>query len=278
MPWGASATSCISFEGCSQACLGNVECAAFAWSARPSQIGNGCADGQPRCVQYLGREVVATKTRANEEYMLGYSCYARDAEAKLGEALQGLHDRALETLEAPLSTQAPSTSARHLVAPPRSPAPAAPEEAPRFIRWRRHPHLCVDVWGDHAGAMVQLWTCADLEGAGVREEVELKWLLPPVTKPGQIRWAGNSSYCLNTPSDNRLQLWYCNTAPEKHTFWTVTPDGRIHLSYDFSKCLDIPNGEQHAANGIKLQLWDCMNNDPVKSGNVLFEPASELAQ
>jgi len=129
----------------------------------------------------------------------------------------------------------------------------------------------MDVWGDHAGAMIQLWACNDFHGAGVRKESEFKWILPAEGVPGSIVWAGNTSYCLNAPTDTKLQIWYCDTAPVQHTRWKITADGRIHLAYHFGKCLDVPGGETSMEDGIKLQLWDCMEGDTAKEGNVLFD-------
>lgn len=151
---------------------------------------------------------------------------------------------------------------------------ALDDESPteRYIRWKEYPDKCLDVWGDRAGAMVQLWTCNDFEGAGVAKETEFKWILPAVDVQGMIRWAGNSSLCLNAPEGEKVQLWYCDMAPVTHTTWNITSDGRIHLAYNFAKCLDIPNGDKSIRNGIKLQLWDCMEEgDTEQASNVIFD-------
>lgn len=141
----------------------------------------------------------------------------------------------------------------------------------RYIRWKAHPDKCIGVWGHQAGAMVQLWTCNDFNGAAVKRESEFKWILPPAGQPGPIVWAGNTSYCLNAPQGTKVQIWYCDTAPVRHTRWKITADGRIRLAYHTDKCLDIPNGDRSIADGILLQLWDCLEEDTVKEGNVLYD-------
>lgn len=141
-----------------------------------------------------------------------------------------------------------------------------------YVRWKEHPDKCMDVWGNHAGAQVQMWSCNDFHGAAVEKESDFKWILPPLGEPGPIVWAGNTSFCLNAPEGNQIQIWYCNTAPVQHTRWKITADGRIHLAYLFGKCLDIPNGEKALVDGVKLQLWDCMEGGGnEKEGNVLFD-------
>lgn len=141
----------------------------------------------------------------------------------------------------------------------------------RYIRWKSHPDKCVDVWGDHAGAALQLWACNDYHGAAVKREAEFKWILPALNEAGPIVWAGNTSYCVNAPSGQKVQIWYCESAPVKHTRWKITTDGRIHLAYNFGKCLDIPNGEKIIVDGTKLQLFDCMDGNAEKEGNVMFD-------
>lgn len=145
------------------------------------------------------------------------------------------------------------------------------EPAGSFIRWKEHPSRCLDVWGDHAGAMVQIWDCDDFKGADVKEAKQFKWLVPEVGEVGMIRWAGDDSLCLNAPGGNKIQLWYCATAPVPHTRWKIDSDGHIRLAHKQSMCLDIPDGHKTQEDGVKLQLWDCMEDAPAKEGNVLFD-------
>jgi len=132
-----------------------------------------------------------------------------------------------------------------------------------YIRWQAKTELCLDVWGDHAGAMVQLWHCKDLKGANVTQEREFKWTVPPVGEEGFIKWAGNTTLCLDAPEHNEIQLWYCKSAPEAHTKWKIDSKGKIQLAKNPSKCLDvtsvmsITDGDFAELDGNKLQLVEC---------------------
>mmetsp|Transcript_41219 Transcript_41219/g.103499 ORF Transcript_41219/g.103499 Transcript_41219/m.103499 type:complete len:698 (+) Transcript_41219:47-2140(+) len=139
---------------------------------------------------------------------------------------------------------------------------AAEGSVASFIRWQGAPKQCVDVWGDHAGAVLQLWDCEDLKGADANSEHELKFLIPEDENRGFIRWASNPELCLNAPGDHEVQLWYCDTAPAAHTVWRVRGDGRIHLAEHPDKCLIVPGGV--SKNGHKLKLWDCMRHSGPK--------------
>lgn len=145
------------------------------------------------------------------------------------------------------------------------------QEARAFILpWpAERPVKCVDVAGDSAGAYLQLWDCNDFHGAGALTDQDFKFVLPDLNVDGPIMWAINTALCLNTPGDDQLQLWYCDTAPAEHTRWRITEDGRIRLASQPTKCVTNPLGIPK--NGHKLKLQDCADGAPISDQiNVLF--------
>mmetsp|Transcript_13482 Transcript_13482/g.37324 ORF Transcript_13482/g.37324 Transcript_13482/m.37324 type:complete len:386 (-) Transcript_13482:92-1249(-) len=121
---------------------------------------------------------------------------------------------------------------------------------PTTITWLEHPDKCLDVAGQGKGAGLQIWDCDE------DYPYQQEFMVPPLGVSGPIRWALNPHLCLDNPVGHALQFWSCD-APAKNIMWTVSPDGqgRIHLSSDMSKCLDIP--DQVSDNGWHLQAWHC---------------------
>lgn len=75
----------------------------------------------------------------------------------------------------------------------------------------------------------------------------------------QLAWNGNPSFCLTAASDNNgaaVGLQKCS-GKSLGSFWTFH-DGVIS-TYSNSRCVDVTNG--NAANGNKLQLYDCVNGN-----------------
>mmetsp|Transcript_612 Transcript_612/g.846 ORF Transcript_612/g.846 Transcript_612/m.846 type:complete len:326 (+) Transcript_612:77-1054(+) len=138
------------------------------------------------------------------------------------------------------------------------------EGKPSLIKWQANLDLCLDVWGDKAGAMLQLFHCEDFAGEHVKSESELKWLVPEVGKEGYIQWAANTSLCLDAPEHGEIQLWYCATSPREHIIWKIDETGRIHLVHSENKCLDIKKtsalkqGAINRLDGDKIDLVDCV--------------------
>uniref|UniRef100_A0A7S4UBY4 Ricin B lectin domain-containing protein n=1 Tax=Alexandrium monilatum TaxID=311494 RepID=A0A7S4UBY4_9DINO len=133
------------------------------------------------------------------------------------------------------------------------------------IRWLAHPDKCLDVAGQHSGAALQIWNCDP------SYPFQQGFIVPPDGTTGRIKWAQNTSMCLDSPGGHGLQFWDCDDAPAENLLWTVSPDGkgRIHWAAHPDQCVDVP--DEKTDNGWKLQVWNCQETSrDGKDSNLRF--------
>mmetsp|Transcript_103570 Transcript_103570/g.263043 ORF Transcript_103570/g.263043 Transcript_103570/m.263043 type:complete len:366 (+) Transcript_103570:77-1174(+) len=132
-----------------------------------------------------------------------------------------------------------------------------PDKHLAHLRLRAAPEMCADVWGDHAGAVIQMWNCSDYEGADVNSSAYFEFYIPDKKGNGTLQWKSNPELCLDAPEmGDEVQLWYCDTAASASITWQVLEDGQIQLAERPGRCLDVP-GEGAPENGQRLRMSDC---------------------
>jgi hypothetical protein len=163
--------------------------------------------------------------------------------------------QAARTLPRPFVPEAPASAPVAPAAPVPVPAPTpTPTLAKQpsqelsqlaFVTWAAHPTKCLHVLNGvaHNGNAVHLRDCDDDE--------DLMFLLPQDGHTGQIRWAPNPEFCLNSFASGAL-LGKCDeVANQEHLQYSMPAkgSGRIHLAASPDHCFSIPEDNANSITG-----------------------------
>mmetsp|Transcript_77913 Transcript_77913/g.252659 ORF Transcript_77913/g.252659 Transcript_77913/m.252659 type:complete len:562 (-) Transcript_77913:61-1746(-) len=98
------------------------------------------------------------------------------------------------------------------------------------LRYSLNPSICLSV-----GNSVTFMTCAD--------SAMMMWMLP-ADGVGPVRWREQSQQCLDSPGEDKVQMWDCNKSPADHVNFTISATGTaaICLAKDPGRCLVAPPG------------------------------------